>query len=407
MRIYYSTESFIEKAKNHPKNKNKYLYDLTVYTIWDAYVSIFCIYHKKYFHTQAYAHLRGVGCPDCADEIRNSALVRCAEKKRRKAAEDFINRAKAHPRNKTKNYGYNISEYINSYTLVSVFCPTHNIYFSVSPSAHIRGRGCALCAIEEKATKRKLKAKANFEARAKVHPKHQGKNYGYWDVEYIDSITPVSVYCPAHKIYFLIRPNNHLQGKGCRFCAIDSRANARKEIGKATFITKALVLGNNCSYELSEYIDTSTPLIIICDKHGQFKQTPNSHLQGSGCPLCRESKGEKAIRKFFTENNILFDRQFSFEECKNIKVLPFDFVLFDDNNNCKALIEYQGEQHYIPIKYNKKVSDEQALANLLLNQHRDKIKQSYCTQNNIPLLIIPYTNLKNIPNLIQDFLHKY
>ena len=34
------------------------------------------------------------------------------------------------------------------------------------------------------------------------------------------------------------------------------------------------------------YINSSTKVKIICNKHEIFELTPNDHLQGSGCPSC-------------------------------------------------------------------------------------------------------------------------
>lgn len=45
-------------------------------------------------------------------------------------------------------------------------------------------------------------------------------------------------------------------------------------------------------YSLYNYISTQTESVIICPEHGEFNQTPNSHLSGSGCPSCSE-KGFK------------------------------------------------------------------------------------------------------------------
>ena len=42
---------------------------------------------------------------------------------------------------------------------------------------------------------------------------------------------------------------------------------------------------------------------MICPKHGEFWQTPDSHLQGSGCPSCshRKSDAENEITSFLME----------------------------------------------------------------------------------------------------------
>ena len=38
--------------------------------------------------------------------------------------------------------------------------------------------------------------------------------------------------------------------------------------------------------EIKEYINNNTNYNIICRKHGIFKQTAASHLNGQGCPIC-------------------------------------------------------------------------------------------------------------------------
>ena len=39
-------------------------------------------------------------------------------------------------------------------------------------------------------------------------------------------------------------------------------------------------------YSLVNYQTNKTKVRIVCPKHGVFEQTPNSHLNGSGCPCC-------------------------------------------------------------------------------------------------------------------------
>lgn len=44
--------------------------------------------------------------------------------------------------------------------------------------------------------------------------------------------------------------------------------------------------GNKYNYSKVIYKGASKKVTIICPLHGEFKQTPNSHLRGSGCKLC-------------------------------------------------------------------------------------------------------------------------
>ena len=70
---------------------------------------------------------------------------------------------------------------------------------------------------------------------------------------------------------------------------------------KEKFIEKAKeVHGNKYDYSKVNYVNSSTKVCIICPEHGEFWQTPNSHLNGSGCPECSGLKKwdtEKFIKK--------------------------------------------------------------------------------------------------------------
>jgi G:T-mismatch repair DNA endonuclease (very short patch repair protein) len=44
--------------------------------------------------------------------------------------------------------------------------------------------------------------------------------------------------------------------------------------------------GYRYDYSNVEYINNHTNVIIICEEHGKFQQSPASHLRGSGCSRC-------------------------------------------------------------------------------------------------------------------------
>lgn len=46
------------------------------------------------------------------------------------------------------------------------------------------------------------------------------------------------------------------------------------------------VHGSKYEYSKVNYTNNHTKVIITCRKHGDFEQTPNSHLNGRGCPKC-------------------------------------------------------------------------------------------------------------------------
>ena len=117
---------------------------------------------------------------------------------------------------------------------------------------------------------------------------------------------------------------------------------------------------------------------IICDIHGEFSQTPSGHNSGKGCAVCKESKGERAIREFLTDNNVEYIPQHKFKNCRNIRPLPFDFYL-PEHNIC---VEYNGRQHY------ESVDIFGGDTTFKLQKRKDDIKKNYCHDNDITLIII-------------------
>ena len=50
-------------------------------------------------------------------------------------------------------------------------------------------------------------------------------------------------------------------------------------------------------------------------------------------------------------HDLAHDTEFIFDDCRNTKPLPFDFSIWDNHNNLKFLIEYDGRQHFEPIEF--------------------------------------------------------
>lgn len=132
----------------------------------------------------------------------------------------------------------------------------------------------------------------------------------------------------------------------------------------------------------------------------QWNASPANVLNGRGCPYCRKSRGERKIHQILIKMKIDFESQYKFDDCKNIRTLPFDFYI-PSLNLC---IEFDGVQHFEPTRFNKKMSFEQAEENFKNVQIRDEIKNKYCKDNNINLLRIPYTEFDNIEKILNEYL---
>lgn len=124
-----------------------------------------------------------------------------------------------------------------------------------------------------------------------------------------------------------------------------------------------------------------------CTIDGYNGTIREDHLaSGHGCPICHNSVGEKQIKKYLTRHNINFIQQHTFDDCKNIRALPFDFYLPDYN----VCIEYDGMQHFEPVDFGGN-GQEWARKQLESLKMRDGIKNDYCVSNNILLCRIKYT----------------
>lgn len=93
----------------------------------------------------------------------------------------------------------------------------------------------------------------------------------------------VTITCPIHGD-FKQTPAMHLSGNGCPLCA------PNKKLTTEDFVERANVLHENkYDYSKVDLKTTHEKVMITCPTHGDFKQTPSSHLSGRGCPLCAKS----------------------------------------------------------------------------------------------------------------------
>ena len=222
----------------------------------------------------------------------------------------------------------------------------------------------------------------------KAKIKH-GDIYEYYLVDYLNSRSSINIICKKHGIFSIIA-NNHLNGRGCTFCGVENGIK-NKYFDYDEFIKSINNVHNNkYGYSLVNYTGIYNKIKINCPDHGEFEQKPYHHLQGSGCPICKESKGEREIRKFLDDNGVKYINQHRFKDCKYKKPLPFDFYL-PDYNIC---IEFDGRQHFELIK---NWGGADALKEI---QIKDKIKTQYCDINKIILVRIKYTEIKECNNIL-------
>jgi len=212
-------------------------------------------------------------------------------------------------------------------------------------------------------------------------------NFKYlYDVSiFVNFRTNIIIKCPVHG-YFEQTPSNHLyNSSGCNFCSrdgqkltliSDDRLSNMKKIHKDRYIYNDMSIQNG-------------NINIHCQTHGTFSQYIYFHEYGHGCPKCVcVSRGLISIDKYLIDKKIQFYKNKTFENCFRKRKLKFDFYLPKYN----IVIEYYGEHHFIDIKYfgnNNKSTIES-----------DKIKENYCNNNGIKILIIQYWEYNNIISIL-------
>jgi very-short-patch-repair endonuclease len=348
-------DEFIRRSKIH--HDDNYDYSLVNYKNNRTKVVIVCKKHGN-FEQVPESHMNGFGCNKCSN---NYNLTN----------EEFIDKLKMIFGNKIN---YDKIEYKSQNHKVTINCSKHGDSLKF-PQSLLRGSGCNKCEIKN------FKIDASlFTERANVV--HNFK-YDYSSLEYVNDRTKVKIICKKHGL-FLQTPNTHLSGSGCPICS------GRYNYTNSEFIEKSKKIHyDKYEYPNCNYKNAHTKVKILCKKHGVFTQNPSCHLQGQGCPSCKESKGEIFINEYLVKREIKFIRQKTFNKCKNKSLLYFDFYL-PELNLC---IEYDGEFHYKPI-FGIKYLEE--------TTKRDIIKNNYCEKNNIRLLRIPYTEFNKIPEILEN-----
>ena len=147
----------------------------------------------------------------------------------------------------------------------------------------------------------------------------------------------------------------------------------------------------SCKYHSGAYTSASAELFFVCECGEHFSTVWTTVMkQGKvRCGRCAnsESKFEYTIRRWLTERNYLFEKQYTFSECVNKKQLRFDFAVFLPER--LALVEVNGVQHYKVVDY---FGGKEGFKSL---QENYEIKRKYCEDNKIELIEIPYWYINN------------
>jgi protein-arginine kinase activator protein McsA len=249
--------------------------------------------------------------------------------------ESWIERAKEIWGN-TYEYPEEITIYRGSNKPISFICEKHGNVTIAAATKHVNRRsdnakysGCPDC--EEQYRNDTNNKTVEFIERAR---EIWGDTYEYPEgiTIYTKYDNPINIKCLKHGIVTVNISGTHINiqetGKayGCHECGKEnSKQTQFKKKELETFLEQSRAThSDNYDYSLFVYKGDGEKSDIICNTCGEtFPQAPGKHIQGSGCPYCKKSKGEKAIKRLLDKLEIDYEEQKRFDK----SLQRFDFYI--------------------------------------------------------------------------------
>lgn len=145
---------------------------------------------------------------------------------------------------------------------------------------------------------------------------------------------------------------------------------------------------------LSEYKGAGNYVTVRCNKHNYiWNILPNNIKKGRWCPICNMGFNEKVVWDYLKNMQCNFDIQYEFDDLigENNEKLRYDFGILNKNDELVYLVEVDDEEHKDRHLGNspRQIQRQKAI-------QRDKIKDKYCVDNNIPLyrMEVPFRGFK-------------
>lgn len=317
-----------------------------------------------------------------------------------------------------------VSEYLGSNKPIKIKClECDDSYVKKYASEAIR-YGCPICYKNKRTDNLKNAAPKQNQSTEEFKLKLSEKCNNKYSLvgEYLGMRSSSTFRCNKCQRVFKMRPDDLLYRKdrGCNcqyFRLLEIKAERKKEQEKEREIEKKLrdeerikkfererkmfslrvkaIWGNEFEL-LSPFKGKSHKIKVrhrVCGKVS--KKEAKSLLDGYGCKYCSkrgDSSGVIIIARVLQELNLQYKREVTLEDCRYKKVLPFDFGIYNKGKELFFLIEYDGEQHF---RATKRFGGD---SKLRLIQLRDKIKDEYCRDKEIPLLRVKYNLVERTNN---------
>jgi hypothetical protein len=235
-------------------------------------------------------------------------------------------------------YDYSKVVYENNLKEVIIICKDHGEFLQL-PKTHKRGNGCIQCGIISRSSLRTKSLDEFIYESTQVH----GDKYDYSNVIYTNSSDKITIRCKLHGD-FLQTPSSHIQGNGCKKCAIIYTSNLQRN-DNIKFIKDAKeVHGDKYDYSKVNYINSKSKIKIICKEHGEIEQIPFDHLKGHGCPNCSRLIGSikrtKPFDTFIKDAQEIYGNKYDYSKSNYVNVTTSIIII------CKKHGEFEQSPYY-------------------------------------------------------------
>ena len=264
----------------------------------------------------------------------------------------------------TKGFELLEIEYINNSTPMRMKCQ-HGHEFKISFQNLKKGRGCSYCYKYKKLT------------HDEVYKKCKEKGFEL-KTQYINANSKITVICKEGHDWETTWSKIQ-SDRDCPYCS-------KKMIHKNDVIKELESEGYKILTDITLNTRFSnTRLLVQCPLGHTYETTYGVWKSGCRCPHHNRSLGEEKVSEVLSRMKLEYITQYTFDNCKDINKLPFDFYI-PKYNLC---IEYDGRGHYEPIDWGSR-GEEWAKEQFEWVKKHDNIKNNFCLHNGINLLRIPY-----------------
>ena len=310
---------------------------------------------------------------------------------KRLTTDEFIRRAKDIHGNK---YDYSKSVYINAVTKVCIICPEHGEFWQL-PNNHLKGCGCPKCSNNDRIS--------SNEYINKLKKQYPYSPYGFESIVYKNNHTPIQLRCPIHGLFSTLPSSLTKHLTECPICKKKRLSNTQSKTTEQFIKEAKIAHDNKYNYSKTQYVNAKTKVCIICPKHGEFWQYPNTHLNSKGCPKCSnerlwDNRKDKTTKDGFIQKaREIHGNKYDYSKIEYINTSTKVCIICPEHGEFwqtpSAHLSGQGcpkcGKHHLSILFRDTIDEFVKKANIIHNNRYDYSKVEYIRGNDKVCIICP------------------